>query len=70
MADIQARKSEWNKIKIGDSLKIIRGISFPKDARKEYSFPKSIACLRTTNVQREVEWVDLWFVPEKYVKRE
>jgi type I restriction enzyme S subunit len=28
-----------------------------------------VACLRTTNVQREVEWDDLWFVPTEHVKR-
>ena len=26
--------------------------------------------MRTTNVQREVDWGDLWFVPEEYVKLE
>ena len=32
--------------------------------------PGHVACLRTANVQREVEWDDLWFVPEEYVKVE
>ena len=29
-----------------------------------------VACLRTANVQSEVEWDDLWFVPREYVKSE
>jgi len=62
--------SHWKKEKIGDSLKIVRGISFPKDTRRTHSFPDSIACLRTSNVQKEVEWDDLWFVPSMYVKRD
>jgi len=28
-----------------------------------------IACLRTANVQTDVEWDDLWYVPESYVRR-
>jgi len=51
-----------------DVLEIIRGISFPTEAKAFSPAPGLVACLRTTNVQRKVEWEDLWYVPEKYVR--
>ena len=60
----------WAWTTIGDTLSIVRGISFPKDARTDTPATGYIACLRTTNVQREVEWDDLWFVPGQFVKRQ
>ncbi|MDW7755471.1 MAG: restriction endonuclease subunit S [Brevefilum sp.] len=70
MTGNDANINEWRRIQIGDSLKIVRGISFPKNVRKEEPFTGSIACLRTKNVQHDVEWDDLWFVPEQYMKRD
>ena len=60
----------WARTTIGATAEIVRGVSFPKDARKLVPHPGHIACLRTANVQREVEWDDLWFVPEEYVNVE
>ena len=60
----------WKQTTIGETLKIVRGISFPKDAKTFEPKKGYIACLRTTNVQQEVEWDDLWFVPTENVKRE
>ena len=60
----------WARTTIGATAEIVRGVSFPKDARKLVPHPGHVACLRTANVQREVEWDDLWFVPEEYVKVE
>lgn len=60
----------WSWVKLGDAVKFIRGVSFPKDA-KSFSFTKGkAACLRTANVQKAVDWDDLWFIDEKIVKRE
>ena len=53
---------------LGETAAIVRGISFPKEARKFELQEGSVACLRTANVQRQVDWNDLWFVPEEYVK--
>ena len=55
---------------LGDVASIVRGIAFPKEDKRAEPLPGHVACLRTTNVQRTVEWDDLWFVPEKHVKRE
>ena len=53
---------------LGETAAIVRGISFPKEARKFELQEGSVACLRTANVQKQVDWNDLWFVPEEYVK--
>jgi type I restriction enzyme S subunit len=55
---------------LGEVASIVRGISFPKDDKRGEALPGHVSCLRTTNVQRSVEWGDLWFVPEVHVKRE
>jgi type I restriction enzyme S subunit len=55
---------------LGDIASIVRGIAFPKEDKRAEPLPGHVACLRTTNVQRTVEWDDLWFVPEKHVKRD
>lgn len=55
---------------LGEIAEIVRGISFPKDAKSLVPRDGYVACLRTTNVQREVEWDDLWYVPAEYVKRQ
>lgn len=60
----------WAKTRLGDCLHIIRGISFPTTAKAFEPKDGYVACLRTANVQREVEWSDLWYVPKEYVKRE
>ena len=50
-------------------MDVIRGISFPKNARTGEPRDGYVCCLRTTNVQRDVDWTDLWFVPELFVRR-
>jgi type I restriction enzyme, S subunit len=60
---------DWIGTTIGEVAGIIRGISFPKDIKSFEKREGYVACLRTTNVQQEVEWNDLWYVPFKYVKR-
>ena len=49
---------------------VVRGIAFPKEDKSYVQRPGDVACLRTTNVQKQVEWHDLWFVPAKHVKRD
>ena len=59
----------WSRVKLGEILQVVRGISFPSDVKATSLKQGYVACLRTTNVQREVEWGDLWYVPDSYVKR-
>ncbi len=60
----------WAVAALGDVLNIVRGISFPSTTKKFEPVDGYIACLRTTNVQREVQWENLWFVPKEYLKRD
>jgi len=60
----------WKLSEISGCLILIRGISFPKSAKKFYYKNGLIACLRTANVQRDVDWNDLWFVNKTFLKRE
>ncbi len=55
---------------LGEIADVVRGIAFPKEARTNTHEDGLVACLRTTNVQKTVEWADLWFVPYKYVRNE
>lgn len=56
-------------MRLKEVVDVIRGISFPTNAKSTEPFEGSIACLRTANVQREVEWSNLWHVSRKYVKQ-
>ena len=49
-------------------MDIIRGLSFPKEARSFEPNENSIACLRTANVQDQVDWSDMWYIPERLLK--
>ena len=59
----------WSRVRLGDILEVVRGITFPSEVKATSLKHGYVACLRTTNVQREVEWGDLWYVPDRYVKR-
>ena len=58
----------WTTISLGEVTDIIRGITFPSLEKGRQPEAGTIACLRTTNVQAEVEWHDLLYVPEHRVK--
>ena len=68
--DHQPLLSRWVITTIGETAQVIRGISFPKDAKSLTPEVGTVACLRTANVQKVVRWHDLWYVPEAYVKTE
>ncbi len=68
--EIKKLPQGWRRAPLRETAGIVRGISFPKEARRLEPQEGSVACLRTANVQREVDWGDLWFVPEEYVKLE
>lgn len=61
---------KWVFAEIGVISKIVRGISFPKDSKVMQQSENTVACLRTANVQKEVDWDNLWFVPISFVKRD
>jgi type I restriction enzyme, S subunit len=59
---------EWKRLE--ECCQIIRGISFPSNSKIDHFQEGFFACLRTANIQEEVEIDDLWFIPEQFVKNE
>jgi type I restriction enzyme S subunit len=66
----ETKPDAWRKSTLGEEVDIIRGITFPSSAKYREPSDDRIACLRTTNVQDQVDWADLLFVPKGYVKNE
>lgn len=56
--------------RLGDVASFIRGITFKPDDVIPLNTPGSIACLRTKNVQSELDLTDVWAVPASFVKGE
>ncbi len=64
----ETKPNSWRLTSLGAEVDIIRGITFPASAKNREGGRGLVACLRTTNVQDVVDWDDLLYVPETYVK--
>lgn len=53
---------------LGEVADFIRGITFKPDDIIELGGPNSVACLRTRNVQADLDLTDVWALPESFVK--
>ena len=62
--------NQWEWCLLEDISMIIRGITFPASEKSKISENGRIVCLRTSNVQEEIEWDDLLYIREQFVKRE
>ena len=60
----------WTWVRLGTLVEIIRGITFPASAKRREPGRDLLPCLRTTNVQKSLEWQDLIYVPLLFVKRD
>ena len=49
---------------------VVRGITFPATAKETESTDTNVCCLRTSNIQRQIEWKDVYYVNRSHVKRE
>ena len=58
----------WVKLRLGDVCGFERGITFPSSAKCTIKQPGMIACIRTANVQDNLELDDLWYVGTEYIK--
>ena len=58
----------WVKLRLGDVCSFERGITFPSSAKCTIKQPGMIACIRTANVQDNIELDDLWYVGNEYIK--
>lgn len=64
----ESKPDAWRSTTLGAEVEIVRGITFPASAKYREPAEQRIVCLRTTNVQDQVDWSDLLYVPESYVK--
>ena len=60
----------WGRVRLGDVAEVIRGVTFPAKDKAAQPAEGLVACLRTTNVQKDVEWDDLLYIPAKYARDE
>jgi type I restriction enzyme S subunit len=60
----------WVTLTLGDICEIERGVTFPSGAQASEPSEKHIACLRTTNIQEQVNWEDLIYIPHSYARDE
>ena len=58
----------WAWCRLGEVCDFERGITFPSSAKQFQYFENSIPCIRTTNVQEELELDDIWFIDKSYTK--
>ena len=59
----------WSGTCLGDVVDIVRGITFPGSEKSKTKEPGRIACLRTSNVQDQIDWDDLLYIGENFVSR-
>lgn len=57
-------------VHLGNVASFVRGITFKPDDVVPVGTPRSAACMRTKNVQTELDLSDVWGIPESFVKRE
>ena len=63
-------KTDWKTVSLGDVAEFVRGINFKPDDVVSADTPGSVACMRTKNVQTELDLTDVWSVGEQFVRRE
>lgn len=54
---------------LGDVAAFVRGITFKPEDVVPVGTPGSAACMRTKNVQAELDLSDVWGIPESFVRR-
>jgi type I restriction enzyme S subunit len=68
--ELNALPPGWEWASLRDVCDIERGVTFPASAKSLEIQDGYIVCLRTANVQEEVDWDDLIYIPEEYVKKD
>jgi type I restriction enzyme S subunit len=67
---VSSNRQAWKSSTLGEAVEIIRGVTFPASAKKRTPDKGLIPCLRTTNVQNEVDWDDLLYISEEFVRKD
>lgn len=60
----------WPSVKLSDVLEFHRGITFKPEDKVENFSSSSVVCMRTKNVQAQLDESDIIAVPESFVKRD
>jgi type I restriction enzyme S subunit len=60
----------WKPLTLGDIAKFVRGINFKPDDVVPTGTAGSVSCMRTKNVQAELDLSDVWSVGQQFVRRE
>lgn len=66
----------WNWVEVSEIAKLYRGINYTKDVASSISFPGGLPILRGNNINEELNFKDLVYVPaylikpEQYVKKD
>jgi type I restriction enzyme S subunit len=60
----------WSFERLGNVCEIVRGVTFSSSQKQSVASDDNVPCLRTTNVQSEVEWRDLIFIARKLIGRD
>lgn len=60
----------WPSVKLSDVLEFHRGITFKPEDKVETFSSSSVVCMRTKNVQAQLDESDIIAVPESFVKRD
>jgi type I restriction enzyme S subunit len=69
-AEGRTTNGEWKTVALGDVAEFVRGINFKPDDVVPTGTLGSVACMRTKNVQAELDLSDVWSVGEQFVRRE
>jgi type I restriction enzyme S subunit len=59
----------WPEVPLGEVADLIRGVTFKPADVEELGSSGTIACLRTANVQAELDIEDVWAIPEAFARR-
>ena len=62
--------SEWKTVQLGEVAEFVRGINFKPEDVVPVGTSGSVACMRTKNVQANLDLSDVWAVAESFVKRD
>lgn len=62
--------TQSSEITLGDVAEFIRGINFKPNDVVPLGTEGSVGCMRTKNVQDELDCSDVWAVPKEFVRRE
>ena len=60
----------WGFERLGNVCEIVRGVTFPSSKKQTSRSSGVVACLRTSNVQSEIDWDDLIFIEPELVGRD